>query len=381
MQFSCNAPGRIGSGELTRVEAPPSIRRLTAPGPSTTFRPARRWSRNDQPGASAVTSPAFGESVKPQEGPVRLFIVGCPRSGTTWMQLLLAQHPRVVTSQETHLFSTYLGPLMREWERERRLPADRRKVGLTTVLGAEDFRAACTAFTDVVFAAVLRGRSDAEVLVEKTPDHVAFAEEILAVYPEAVFLHVIRDPRAVVCSLRSAAASWGAHWAPESVADGARLWRARVEAGCAISRLTDRYHEVRYEELTEDAASVLAQVWESLGFEVEAEFCDRAAEACEMKRLRGGGGEKQAKTPWQLEEEPPGFFRQGRARGWRDELTKAELARIEHVTGPLMETLGYETVTGAARGRRPVRLAIREALEWRFERLHHRGMRWLRRIA
>ena len=38
-----------------------------------------------------------------------LFIVGSPRSGTTWLQLLLAGHPEVATRGETHLFEHFVG--------------------------------------------------------------------------------------------------------------------------------------------------------------------------------------------------------------------------------------------------------------------------------
>lgn len=300
-----------------------------------------------------------------------LFIVGSPRSGTTWMQLLLAQHPSVATSQETHLFSAYLGPLIRSWERERRLPEDRRPVGLTTVLGSEDFRAVCTAFADGVFDRVRAANPDAELLVEKTPTHVLMVKEILEVYPEASFLHVIRDPRAVVCSLRSAGRGWGRHWAPTNPADGARLWRRRVEAGLGIRRLTPRYHEVRYEDLAADAAGELARLGAAVGLDAGDEFCRKAARACEMERLRQGG-RRRAVTPWRLGEEPEGFFRRGEPDGWKDELTRGELRRVEHLASPLMAELGYEPIT-APTERRPLRVALREVLEWRLERLHERS--------
>jgi hypothetical protein len=42
-----------------------------------------------------------------------VFLVGCPRSGTTWVQRLLACHPGIATGQESNLFEMYIGPQLR----------------------------------------------------------------------------------------------------------------------------------------------------------------------------------------------------------------------------------------------------------------------------
>lgn len=39
-----------------------------------------------------------------------VFIVGSPRSGTTWLQRLLATHPQIKTGQESRIFE-YVGAL------------------------------------------------------------------------------------------------------------------------------------------------------------------------------------------------------------------------------------------------------------------------------
>jgi hypothetical protein len=49
----------------------------------------------------------------------KLLIVGCGRSGTTWLKLLLAQHRDVVTTGETRLFSAYLGKLDQAWRQDQ----------------------------------------------------------------------------------------------------------------------------------------------------------------------------------------------------------------------------------------------------------------------
>jgi hypothetical protein len=70
-----------------------------------------------------------------------VFVVGSPRSGTTWLQLLLAQHPAVATHQETHLFHNYLGPLERAY-RGGRDTAQLRDVGIHNVVDGSTASAA-----------------------------------------------------------------------------------------------------------------------------------------------------------------------------------------------------------------------------------------------
>jgi hypothetical protein len=247
------------------------------------------------------------------------------------------------------------------------------------VIELDEFRSACRAFTDTVFGSVLAGTPAATVVLEKTPDHAPWAPEILSLYPDAAFVHVVRDPRDVVCSLRSAGRSWGRHWAPTNVLDGALLWRDRVEAGLRIRQLTSRYHEVRYEDLQRDAAGTLDGVCEFLGLPAEEGFSERAAEACRMDRLKSGGSGRDLATPWGMGTEPAGFFRAGRTGTWRDELTPGELRRVEYLASPLMSELGYGLV-GRSPTRRPLRVALREGLEWRHHRLYRTCRRWLQRL-
>src|SRR5581483_10976834 len=47
-----------------------------------------------------------------------VFVVVCPRSGTTWVQRLLASHPCVHTGQESDVFDIHIGPQLQAWRRE-----------------------------------------------------------------------------------------------------------------------------------------------------------------------------------------------------------------------------------------------------------------------
>ena len=306
-----------------------------------------------------------------------MFVVGAPRSGTTWLQLLLAQHPGIATSQETHLFERYLAHFDTVWRREVTLDVER-EIGLRPLLTDAEFHALCREFAAGVLEHVggpppppgeeagFAGR----VVVEKTPGHVLSAGFIHALFPEAHFVHVIRDPRAVVSSLLRAGRGWGKRWAPRGPATANRVWREHVEAGLAIPTLTDRYYEIRYEELHEEGPRILRELLAAFGLEAEEDWSERAFKACSIDRLKRGGG--LAHIPWAARE-PEGFFGKGERDGWRDDLSGAQLRTVEYMAGELMARIGYQPVT---RGRRPT-LAIRwlrvlerihGALEWRLRR-------------
>lgn len=275
--------------------------------------------------------------------PKLLFMIGSPRSGTTWAQLLLAQHPDLATAQETHVFQHYLAPLQKRFEFDLARTDAQRKVGLPTILSQADLHALMRTFAGRVLERIHAARPGARVLLDKGEDRdAALIHDVL---PEAWFLHVLRDPRAVACSIRGASTSFGKHWAPKSLVAAVEMWSAAVTSCRALSARTDRYREVRYEALTDDTPAELGAIHTWLGLATDREACARAAAACAFDELKKGGDG--ASRPWDTAKEPAGFFRKGRPDAWREELSRAELEVVEHVASPLMEELGYRRETPA----------------------------------
>jgi hypothetical protein len=60
--------------------------------------------------ALTMLAQAWAEDVL--RGNLLVFLVGAPRSGTTWVQLLLSRSSSVVTAQETDLFDVSLRPIV-----------------------------------------------------------------------------------------------------------------------------------------------------------------------------------------------------------------------------------------------------------------------------
>jgi len=73
--------------------------------------------------ARLLPDPVIDEEVLRKEF---LFIVGSPRSGTTWLQLMLGSHPSVCATAELTLYDKYLAPWLDAWwqGRDTTLPSE-----------------------------------------------------------------------------------------------------------------------------------------------------------------------------------------------------------------------------------------------------------------
>lgn len=244
----------------------------------------------------------------------RLFIIGCPRSGTSWVRQLLGAHPRVAAAEETPLYYRYLRPWDEAWQAER--AARPHDVRLSDFLDDAEFDELLRAASERVLGKIAARRPGAEVVVDKTPNNTLDWRLILRLHPDALFLHVVRDPRDVVCSIRAAALGFGAAWAPRRVVPAARLWRSHVEAAHAARAATPRFAELRYEDLLGDGAAELARVLSWLGLPPDAAFCAATVAEWRHQGARGAGA-------------------------WRGELAGGEARAVELVAGPWLETFGY----------------------------------------
>jgi hypothetical protein len=100
--------------------------------------------------------------------------------------------------------------------------------------------------------------------VEKTPGNEARVAALLALFPRARFLHVVREPRANLASIKQLIRHRGWRWRAPMV-----IWRLRRSLAVAhVNRrrlAPDRYHVVRYEDLVTDARRVMAGVAAFIG--------------------------------------------------------------------------------------------------------------------
>ena len=243
-----------------------------------------------------------------------IFLVGSPRSGTTLAVNLFATHPDVANwSEAGHLWD----PIdYRNDEADHHFTAER-----ATPAQIARLQRWCEWY---------RQSHGKTRFVNKHPRNSVRIDYLRRVFPDARFIHVIRDGRAVVSSMvtqiRSRARrqkqpmggfcrppGWRALLRDDLVEQTALQWQAIVRhvRGCRATLGAD-YREVRYEELCAQPREVSRALFEFSG-------------------LAAGEAQLAGVPERPLE----------RSDGWRERLTAPEIATVEKAAGDLLAELGY----------------------------------------
>ncbi len=172
--------------------------------------------------------------------PLRLFLVGCPRSGTTILQSCIGAHPRVFTFRESRLMRTISGrrALAAKWGvASRAAPGQMRAIyaelGLDAALCRPHFwvRGYVRDFISAVDRAC--GAAGKDVWLEKTPDHVRHIPRLESLVRGARFIHILRNGAENVCSLMEVSRdpSWAAQ--PLAMEEALERWSFDVQISMA----------------------------------------------------------------------------------------------------------------------------------------------------
>lgn len=256
------------------------------------------------------------------------FLVACGRSGTSLLRGLLNEHSRIAIPTESLFMIDYLRvrgkfdldelidllvdePEIAEW-------------GLTVtgqeLRGFQDI-------TDILRALHTKYAASkrADVWGQKTPRIIRNLGLVGEAFPEARFIHLVRDPRAVVNSLINSDVHRSTAY------HGSRRWSMDVSAGLAYEDAhPERILRVRYEDLVRDTASTLEGVLDFLDLEFEANMTESQTGLEEYsafydnihKNLARGVSDEHVKK-------------------WQHQLDPQEIAVIESITGKLMDRLSY----------------------------------------
>jgi hypothetical protein len=265
-----------------------------------------------------------------------LFIIGSPRSGTTWLQLMLGAHPKVCATTELRLYNKYIAPWLEAWKGEVVLSEEgRHYLGLPVLWTEAEFHSFLRSFLEQAYEKVLATKPHASHVLDKHPHYSAFVEEIHFFVPQARFIHLIRDGRDVAVSLAAAGRQMG-WFARETLPDYGALWKRELLAARKAGRYSGHYLEVRYEELSAAPERVLKSVFEFCGLTASDELVVAIVEKHNFENLR-----RSRLTPSEGVRAPEGHYRQGKVGGWQHEFTGLQRYLFDKVAGDLLRELGY----------------------------------------
>lgn len=266
-----------------------------------------------------------------------IFIVSSPRSGSTWLQLMIGAHPNVCTSIEVTIYDRYVGPLLKAWQSEVAQP---NRPGLCDQWTEAEFTDFLRDFVQRTYRPIWATNPQATHLLDKRPANAEYIEAIDQLLPGSRFIHIIRDGRDVAASMLAAAKDlW---FLTDTVEKAANKWQEKVTQSRQGQVLGERYLEVRYEDLVTDGVATMAKVFDFCGLTIshaaiETIVTDHAFEKLQESR-------KAATEGFQM---PKKFYRKGQVGGWRDELNAEQLAAFHRIAGDLLQTLGYDPLEEA----------------------------------
>ena len=204
------------------------------------------------------------------------FVGGAPKSGTTWLQVLLDCHPQVSCGGEGHFIGHLLPRLKSALESQNRIIIGKNESVFRELQGFPTFVEQHLFYLTASAALLLMldhaGGKPVRAIGEKTPDNIEHFWWLLKLVPSAKFIHIVRDPRDCAVSAWFHNRRIEPAWLEENFAtirDFVRYyvdrWATPMREGIVFgARNPQRYLEFRYGDLLEDAEKVFCRVLDFL---------------------------------------------------------------------------------------------------------------------
>jgi hypothetical protein len=253
-----------------------------------------------------------------------IFIVGTMRSGSTVFRLVIDSHPHIAIGEETG----FMGALAAT----KAIPSWRFGKEWYGRLGwsEDELDARLREFYSGVFERFAAGQGKSR-WGEKTPFHSWHIADMARIFPDAVFVAIVRHPGAVASSLRKRF-----HY---EVREAAEYWaNTNIEILRHAPALgAERFALVRYEDLVGDTEMTMRELLDWLG----EPWSDDVIRHNEVQAAKGAPRVVDGNTNTRDPIDPD------RAGHWTSALSAADRQILLSITNPLATFLGY-TPSGAA---------------------------------
>lgn len=191
---------------------------------------------------------------------LRLFIVGCPRSGTTLLQTVLLSTDSIVSFPESHFFEElstcprrippgiYGKKILERWLDSAKM--EYRKKLWTGFSRASSIEYFWKTLDNIAMTQSAKG------WLEKTPGHVRYIDLIQKNIPDAKFIHIIRSYKDNIASLYLARQQWGDS---RTALTTARDWFGHLSKSLYYLNHKNHCH-ISYEELVNQPGRVIEKL-------------------------------------------------------------------------------------------------------------------------
>lgn len=268
--------------------------------------------------------------------PFPFFITGTPRSGTTLLSILLNNHPRVYIDESSvgrrmvlcfekyrHYFA--LDPLADGREVFSKILEKDNRGDIRAVVNPEqvgEFQNLRTLFSESVRQhAAAHGK---EIWGDKTPPLINHIPQVLSLFPEARFIHVVRDGRSNAYSLHKRQYM--------DLRLAAQKWKEENAHALAYRHLLggEFFKIVFYEDMLREPEKTLRDICYFLKIEFTPAMLDPA--------------QNQAVLDSQSYVKPE--IDATKIDEWKNLLSKRQVRQVESIAGDLFQVLGYPLSSG-----------------------------------
>lgn len=270
-----------------------------------------------------------------------IFIIGCERSGTTLLRAMLNAHPNIAIPYEAHQFSKIFstpqpwdgawssdqvaGPVM-EFLRQPK-PA---QWGLTKEVVLEELGTSATFRVSDILRGIYRAYARQHGKArwgDKTPSNTFELPFLIREFPDAQFIHIVRDGRDVYLSWLKV------DWAHYDVTSAAKRWKPWVQAADRPGKSLgpEQYFRLRYEDLVPDPRGQLQRVCRFLN----EPFDERMLRYHEERGLVP----ESRKQFHELLATPPD---PSRVHGWKRHMSTRDVKLFERIAGTTLMKYGYD---------------------------------------
>ena len=256
-----------------------------------------------------------------------IVIGGCPRSGTTLARALISMHPEIASPKKEYNVLMII----------------KKEDFLKDVFdfSTEEIKTLKTKYKDNVLLAenilkLYMKKEGKQLIAVKHPYHILIIDELFHYFPNMRFIHIVRDGRDTSCSIRT-------HPKREIIngevvplnTNNPFSWCIRRWTSCISQgwkwRKSNKYIEVKYEDLVNDPVNSIGKVFKFLGLELISKD----------KLLNFYKYENQDEKHLQNIEVGQPLYKKTIGR-WKKDMTAKEKEMFKKMAGEMLLELGYE---------------------------------------